>query len=290
MYDERVKEILGFDPEKAEKLNGSSVTNVDDRSKLREIDPGRNLPQNHFDLDFLTYIDRLKRERESKDFVVFSYPEREFHVQVDPQRKVSRVYSSRLCLGYEPESVASFWTHNKIAPHLIKRVFDHEDYFQATLNFIPPTTLYELTLVRGRPNSEDNAVLVINYHTTSSNKTQADSDPFFLLYKSATGGYSDFFRKSDYEQILMRGELQTQGRNSDYHFHLEDGKLVMQRFRDSQLLDFVDFDSNPSGERMVQELFHPSILQNPTQPPNRWDYMWADADLLDLVGVKWERS
>ena len=87
----------------------------------------------------------------------------------------------------------------------------------------------------------------------------------------------------------MRGCLQTQGSNGSYDFHLEDGAVVMQRSRDGQLLDLVEFNPNPSREHVVQELFHSSILQDPKQPPSRWDYMWATSGLLDLVGIKWER-
>lgn len=89
---------------------------------------------------------------------------------------------------------------------------------------------------------------------------------------------------------LMRGELvETESNGSHFMGKVEDGVLIIRRFFGEQELDILSMPVQISPDEIKDRLIDPVILKDPINAPAELDIPWRFSNLMETIGVSWER-
>jgi hypothetical protein len=90
-------------------------------------------------------------------------------------------------------------------------------------------------------------------------------------------------------QLNQSGFLKLVKDESEYNFHLKGDNIFIKRYKNNQIEDEFVLPQRINRRLIMEELFDPVTLKDPINaPPELYD-SWRFANLMDIVGVKWER-
>jgi len=120
------------------------------------------------------------------------------------------------------------------------------------------------------------------------------SETGFAIDREGTGreGYPLYeldIKKAELKELLNQMSLRIKTSLSSYHFKIKENSIRLKRVEVDTVKDDLLLPQKISRSQIIQKLFDPLTLENPVNTPPELDDSWRFANLLDVVGVKWER-
>lgn len=263
--DDPLKEILGFDPESGER--------VEDRSGLKSIKDGSSQVPQEIQAAFIEFTQRNKS-------IIEIHPERLLTIEESRMQhsKIERAYhfwnpSTGVAeQKFNTQAKAWFgdWTSVMLVGEQVEFPITNWQIMQ--LSFFCNLTFCTFQFSQRELEIHFNERGFIN-HTR-------------LITEY---GPRDWFGLGEDELKILseRGHLKHLARDgSPYELTISGQNINLVTFNNEDKI-LVPWQVN--REEIIQKLFDPLTIEDPIDAPPELDYSWRFANLMEVVGVKWER-
>lgn len=99
-----------------------------------------------------------------------------------------------------------------------------------------------------------------------------------------------YLSEADHKKLSTTGFIQLNNNGeSDYEISVVEATVSLRRFEQGDRKDEVTIPTWQNGEKIIRELFSPLTIEDPVNAPPELDDSWRFANLLEVVGVRWER-
>lgn len=90
-------------------------------------------------------------------------------------------------------------------------------------------------------------------------------------------------------KLLDQGTFEEKRGVNNYKFTVLEEKINLKRFEEGELKDELMLPRKIDQKAIIEELFDSPTLEDPIKAPPELDDSWRFANLMEVVGVKWER-
>jgi len=282
---DNLKEILGFDPESGDRVEDKTELQL---LKSEQVQTSKAI-QNEFKKWFV--------ESKNKPWVLKAVPEHLLAVRSDSYYDVVREYF--LYEGQFNNEILPFTQQARLGLRKETDVYYPMDVarfgepFEAGYEEL--RSWYNAYSVHKRIRGEsliiyyDNSkfpILVIaELHLTSEEK----GNEYKLQLGSLEG--EDLEATQHFNNLINRGEITIGSNKNVFRLTFADNKrnLMVKRLEDGNLKDKIVVPVEILRTEILEKLFNPQTLKDPVNAPPELDNSWRFVNLMEAVGVKWER-
>ncbi len=92
------------------------------------------------------------------------------------------------------------------------------------------------------------------------------------------------------KELIEKGHLQLRDGGKFFKFSAEESFARLQRYAEEALRDDILIPLFVDRDEVIGTLFDLAVLRDPENAPPELDASWRFANLMEVVGIKWERS
>lgn len=285
--NDALSEILGFDPESGER--------IEDRGQLQEYKFSKIAVPKEVQSAFAEYIAYTEGlHKDLKDLggtKIKILPEKLLYIlQGEESENGTRTYYSWIQsdegkIRFHESASAWFWKLGESLIISIDQLGEAADWKleRTQIEFNPQITKCEFRLANRAAEvifTEEGPILDFVSGIDRFDPFQFDGE-YYMNYNTAA--------KELLKVLAKKGNLEWSDRSSKYDLTVKKDVMKLKRVENGILGDELLIPRKINQEEIIQTLFDHSTLKDPLNAPLELDNSWRFANLMDTVGVKWER-